>query len=129
MQEGACSGGTGRSGRGGLSAPFPFHLPLNDHSPSRMQSPQETSHLALHVAQAVHKTQGSFCASTVALGHAPCEESCILTQRALWLWAAIVPPVENEEHVQVVSTGDVMGARALGSQEPRCPLASFPASI
>lgn len=56
------------------------------------------SHLALHVAQAVYKIQGSFCASVVTPGHVPCEESYILSQRA-WLWEGCFPSVENEEQV------------------------------
>lgn len=63
-----------------------------------MQSPWETSHLALHVAEAVYNIQSSFCASVLALGHVPCEESYILPQRT-WLWAGCFPSVENEEQV------------------------------
>lgn len=112
MQEGASSEGTPRSGRQGGSSSFPFassppsECPL---SPSRMQSPWETSHLALHVAEAVYKIQSSFCASVVALGHVPCEESYILPQRS-WLWAGCFPSVETEEQV--------CGGR-LGSQSSR----------
>lgn len=87
------------------------------------------SHLALHVAQAVYKIQGSFCASVVTPGHVPCEESYILSQRA-WLWERCFPSVENEEQVYGRLSWR-LGSQSSSGREPRRSLAftSFLACI